>query len=98
MQNESSGSATAPLPRLATVEKTAEHFPDADLTASAIRAQIFRAEDRRNSRGDLLPGNGLGRAGAIIRIGRKVLIDLDRYAAWLNSNRHGGAQRHAGEA
>jgi hypothetical protein len=29
----------------------------------------------------------LGRTGAIVRIGRKVLIDLDRFAAWLESHR-----------
>lgn len=75
------------FPRLATVEKTAELFTDAGLTPAAIRALVFRADDRSNSRGDLLPGNGLGRAGAIVRIGRKVLIDLDRFAAWLESHR-----------
>lgn len=75
------------FPRLATVEKTAEFFTDAALTPAAIRALIFRADDRTNSRGDLLPGNGLGRAGAIVRIGRKVLIDLDRFAAWLELHR-----------
>lgn len=29
--------------------------------------------------------NGLAEAGAIIRIGRKVLIDLDAFEAWLDS-------------
>ena len=73
------------LPRLATVAKTAEAFPDACLTPAAIRTQIFKAEDRLNSRGEKIPGNGLATTGAIIRRGRKVLIDLDRYGAWLAS-------------
>lgn len=75
------------LPRLATIEETAAAFPHARLSPAAIRALIFRADDRTNSRGDLLPGNGLGRAGAVLRLGRKVLIDLDRFAAWLELHR-----------
>jgi hypothetical protein len=75
------------LPKLATIEGVAAAFPHARLTPAAIRALVFRADDRTNSRGDELPGNGLGRAGAIVRIGRKVLIDLDRFAAWLESHR-----------
>jgi len=71
------------LPRLATVEKTAEVFADAGETPAAIRANIFKAEDRLNSRGEKIKGNGLAAAGAIIRRGRKVLIDINRYGAWL---------------
>jgi hypothetical protein len=75
------------LPRLCAVEEIASAFPHARLTPAAVRALVFRADDRHNSRGELLPGNGLGRAGAIVRIGRKVLIDLDRFAAWVESHR-----------
>lgn len=78
---------TATLPRLATIEETAAAFPQARLTPAAMRALVFRADDRTNSRGDELPGNGLGRIGAIVRLGRKVLIDLDRFAAWLDAHR-----------
>lgn len=75
------------LPHLATIEKTADLYTDAGLTPAALRALVFRADDRQNSRGDLLPGNGLGRFGAVLRVGRKVLIDLDRFAAFLESHR-----------
>jgi hypothetical protein len=71
------------FPRLATVDKTAEVFADAGETPAAIRANIFKASDRLNSRGEKINGNGLAAYGAIIRRGRKVLIDLDRYGAWL---------------
>lgn len=74
---------TQNTPRLATVEKTAAFFVDAGETPAAIRANIFKMADRTNSRGDKISGNGLEKSGAIIRRGRKVLIDLDRYAAWL---------------
>ena len=75
--------ATNTLPNLATVEVTAKAFANAGQTLSAIRANIFKSEDRQNSRGEKIAGNGLAAAGAIIRRGRKVLIDLDRYGAWL---------------
>lgn len=74
---------TRAFPHLATIEKAAEVFADAGETPGAIRANIFKAADRTNSRGDKIPGNGLERSGAIIRRGRKVLIDIERYAAWL---------------
>ena len=76
--------ATQGLPRLATIEKAAETFADAGETPAAIRANVFKAADRFNSRGEKIHGNGLAAAGAVIRRGRKVLIDIDRYGAWLS--------------
>jgi hypothetical protein len=69
--------------RLATVDSAAKEFTAAGQTTAAIRCAIWRAADRRDPRGKLIPGNGLAATGAIIRHGRRVLIDLDRYAAWL---------------
>jgi hypothetical protein len=71
------------LPRLFTVKKAAEIFSGAGKSASAIWADVFKAADRFNSRGDKICGNGLAATGAVIRRGRKVLIDVDLYAAWL---------------
>lgn len=72
------------LPRLATVDNVPCAFPEARLTKATIRSQVFKSKDRFNSRGDKIPGNGLAQSGAIIRHGRKILIDLDRYGAWLS--------------
>lgn len=83
MTTEQFTAAQQGLPRLATVENTAKVFAEAGETQASIRANIFKGEDRVNSRGDKIPGNGLAASGAIIRRGRKVLIDLDRYGAWL---------------
>lgn len=55
---------------------------------SNIRAWIFQAEDRFGSGGVRLPGNGL--APAIIRVGRKVLIDRDEFYKWLERHRMDG--------
>ncbi len=80
------GAATAhlhPKKRLATVRQVSQAYPV--FSASAIRDLIFKAEDRLTSRGDVIPGNGLAAAGAIVRVGRRVLIDLDAFEDWLDS-------------
>ena len=56
-------------------------------TQSFLRHAIFNAEDRVGSGGAIVSGNGL--SSAIIRIGRKVLIDLDTFDAWVESHREG---------
>ena len=63
-----------------TVEQFCERNPA--FTPSALRNHIFRAEPRKSSRGEV-PGNGLVEAGAIIRLGRRVLIDEGRFLAWV---------------
>ena len=68
---------------IVTVDVLASIYADAGKTPSAIRADIFKAEDRRNSRGDRITGNGLAAHGAVIRRGRKVLLDVHRYGNWL---------------
>lgn len=71
------------ITNLATVENAAKHFAKAGQTPGAIRCNVFKADNRLNSRGETLPGNGLAAHGAIIRRGRRVFIDLDRYGNWL---------------
>lgn len=71
------------LPRLSTVNNLPGQFPLLELTPAAIHGQIFKAQDRLDSKGRKISGNGLGATGAIIRRGRKVLVDVDRYGAWL---------------
>jgi len=78
--------ATSTLPKLATVKTLPSCFPLLGLTAAAIHGHIFKARDRFDSKGRRIPGNGLASTGAIIRRGRKVLIDVDRYGAWLSGD------------
>jgi len=47
---------------------------------SSLRALIDKARERYSSRG-IVPGNGL--APAIVRVGRKVLIDEEAFFRWL---------------
>ena len=78
------GGAEAPAtPWLATVPVLASVYSDAGKTPGAIRMDIFKADDRLNSRGEKIEGNGLAAYGAIVRRGRKVLIDVHRYGNWL---------------
>ncbi len=56
-------------------------------TESFLRHAIFNSKDRTGSAGTIIPGNGL--APAIVRLGRRVLIDLDRFDAWIESHREG---------
>lgn len=84
MTNDINQSST--IPTLSTAKNLPSFFPAVGLTLAAIHGQIFKAEDRFNSRGERIAGNGLAEHGAIIRRGRKVLIDVDKYAAWLSGS------------
>lgn len=76
----------APAPRVFTVKQFAKRNPA--FSELALRNLIFKAAERQSSRG-LIPGNGLINAGAIIRIGRKVLIDELSFFEWVDSQNGG---------
>ena len=65
-----------------TVRQFSERNPA--FTEPSVRNLVFKADSRESSFGTI-PGNGLLEAGAIIRIGRKVLIHEARFFAWLDS-------------
>lgn len=75
-----------PRPTLYTVEQFAAAQPA--FTAPALRNLIFKAEPRQSTRGEI-PGNGLIECGAIIRVGRKVLIDEARFFDWVRQQNRG---------
>ena len=52
-------------------------------TPPALRNLILNGADRINSRGERIPGNGLAEAGAIVRVGRRVLIDEQAFFRWI---------------
>lgn len=59
-------------PKLLTVPQFSEQNPA--FPKGGLRWQIFNEDT-----------NGLKESGAIIRVGRKVLIDADRYFDWVYS-------------
>jgi hypothetical protein len=81
-----SSALTAPSPALPsrpvylTVEQLSARNPA--FTPPALRNLIFKAEPRQSSRGEI-PGNGLAKSGAIVRLGRRVLIDESKFLAWV---------------
>ena len=66
--------------QLHTVNQFCEAFPA--FNHAAMRALIFKANPRITHEGTV-PGNGLIEAGAIVRIGRRVLIDEAKFFAWV---------------
>lgn len=66
---------------LFTVEQFAERRPA--WSSASLRNMILNAADRVNSRGERIPGNGLSEAGAIVRVGRRVLIDEQAFFRWI---------------
>ena len=66
---------------LLTVQAFSERWPA--WTQAALRNLIFNSTDRHNSRGERIPGNRLAEAGAIVRIGRRVLIDERAFFQWI---------------
>lgn len=55
---------------------------------AAIRNMVFKADDRQSTKGTI-KGNGLIEAGAIVRLGRKVLIDEARFFEWIEAQQRG---------
>jgi len=75
-----------PVPVLLTVRQFSEKHPA--FTQGAIRQLVFASQPRKTSRGPI-PGNGL--KPAIVRLGRKVLIDEALFFEWLDSQQRGNA-------
>jgi len=53
---------------------------------SSLRNLIYNAESRASTKGEI-PGNGLIEAGALIRCGRKVLLDRAKFLTWARGAR-----------
>jgi hypothetical protein len=75
--------ANPPAPTLYTVEQFAERQPA--FTEPALRNLIFKAAPRQCSKGEI-PGNGLIECGAVLRLGRKVLIDEGPFLEWVRAS------------
>lgn len=73
-----------------TIRQLSERFPA--FSEPALRNLVFCSKTRQSTKGPI-PGNGLNLA--IIRIGRKVLIDVEQFEAWLREKQGGN---HMGAA
>lgn len=70
-------------PQLLTVKDFCAKHPA--FSEGGIRHLIFYSSDRYTAAGEEIPGNGLGQTGAIVRIGRRVLIDENQFFCWIKS-------------
>ena len=78
------GPAPAALPPAPRVRSTVNQFcaRHPAFTPGGVRDLIFKSRERRTSTGTI-PGNGLD--VAIIRVGRKIIIDEARWFAVIDS-------------
>ena len=72
--NEAKATATPIL--LTVIQFSAKH---SFVTPGGLRFQIFNAAE-----------NGLEKSGAIMRIGRRVLINEEKYFSWIEDQQTGG--------
>jgi len=73
-----------PARELLTVKQFAQRFPA--WTEASLRGLIYGAEPRVNSRGERIDGNGLAECGALVRVGRRVLIDTRAFfGPWIQA-------------
>ena len=71
-----------PQPRvLLSVRQFSERNPV--FSQASIRHLIYCSDERDRSKGKL-PGNGLKEAGAILKCGRRIVLDEGRFFAWLD--------------
>ena len=66
---------------LLSVKQFSERHPA--FSQAGIRHLIHCADERDRSKGKL-PGNGLKESGAILKCGRRIVIDEARCFAWLD--------------
>lgn len=69
-----------PPKTLLTVKQFSHRNPS--FSEGSLRALIFNSKPRHSTVGEI-PGNGLSQA--IVRIGRKLLIDEAKFYQWLES-------------
>lgn len=65
-----------------TVRQFSEKNPY--FTELALRNYIFKAQSRHTSNGKI-KGNGLIESGALVRVGRKILINETKFYAWIEA-------------
>lgn len=67
-----------------TIRQLSERFPA--FSEPALRNLVFCSKERQSSQGPI-PGNGLDRA--ILRVGRRVLIDAEQFQEWIREKQGG---------
>ena len=74
---------SASIPSLAAVRDLAREHPQ--FGEASLRDWIYHSTPRLNARGETIPPNGF--APCMVRVGRRVLIDRDAFARWIERGR-----------
>lgn len=77
-----------PLGHYLTIKQATRLYNGVFETDGALRNLIWKANDRYSSNGTI-KGNGL--ASAIIRLGRRVVLDEKKLVEWIESHKVGGS-------
>ncbi len=72
-------SGTATATRFIPITEWPKYHPWPSV--SALRHMVFESEERKNSKGQKIPGNGMSKA--IVRRGRRILIRESSFFEWL---------------
>lgn len=80
--NVAYSSSLTQLPTLLTVRQFADKHPA--FSQGSLRNLIFLAQPRHTSQGTI-HGNGLD--AALVRVGRKLLIDEAKFFGWIDGQR-----------
>ena len=71
----------AAVPELLTIAQFSKRYPA--WSERSLRALIYAAEDRTASGGRVIKGNGLRQAGALVHVGRRILVDVHGFFGWI---------------
>jgi hypothetical protein len=75
-------------PQFATIKQLAEMDRYSGVfTQAVLRRLIASGEHRINSRGHLVPGNGILAAGVVFRVGGRILLDIAAFDRWVAGKR-----------
>lgn len=71
-------------PRIVPLIKVPEATGYDWLLISTLRQWVFYSKPRYSASGHTIPGNGFD--VCLLRVGRKLLVNLDRFEEWLHSH------------
>ncbi len=76
--------STKPIPRIVPLTMVPETSNFSWLTIATLRHWVFNSDYRYAASGQRIAGNGFNTC--ILRVGRRIYVDLDRLETWLLSH------------
>lgn len=76
------------IPNLLPVREFSNKHPQ--FSEASLRYHIFRAKQRKDTTDGEVKPNGMEECGALVRVGRRVLINEEKFFEWIMN---GGADQ-----